>query len=81
MKIREDETDYGVDDYDELTDANGAVVRRLPTFYINKLSDQERLSMDFSRGMMAYSGMAINFLLMADRVGIMELSKDLLMNR
>ena len=79
VKIREDDTNYG--NLEVLEDAQQRRVKGIPTYYLTKLKDQSRLSKDFSKTMLAFSSMAINYTTLNSRINILELSKDFLLER
>lgn len=66
--IREDDTEFasnGIIDGEDYTMASGALdntpYRQIPLFYLNKIKDQSELLKDFSGGLQAFAGTAINF--------------------
>lgn len=79
FKIREDDTQFG--ELHTLVDAEGNEVKGLPVFYMHQLKDQRRLNRDFSKCMMNFASMAINHSTMADRIYLIELTKDHLLER
>lgn len=75
----EDDALYG--NKEVVVDNEGKRVRGLPVFYIQNLKDQTKLNKDFSQSMLAFTGMATNFLTMADVVAEIEITKDVLLDR
>lgn len=68
FKIREDDTEFaqnGIVDGEDYILSPGALdntpMRRIPLFYLNKLGDQRELMLDFSGGLQALAGTAINY--------------------
>lgn len=66
--IREDDTEFasnGIIDGEDYTMASGALdntpYRQIPLFYLNKIKDQSELLKDFSGGLQAFAGTAVNF--------------------
>lgn len=81
FKQRVDDTEYGgiatVNGIrDDLVDASGNIVYRLPLFFTHQLEDPSRMSTDYSRGMMAMASAIINYDEMSQLFDILQLTKD-----
>lgn len=76
---REDDAMYG--EREVLVDNAGNKVNKLPAFYLKDLDDQSRLNRDFTKAMMNFAGMSINFITMAENVAELEVTKDFLLDR
>ena len=79
FKRREDDTVFG--NKEVLESSSGTRIQSLPVFYLTKLSDQKRLSKDFSKSLMAYAAMEVNHETLAERIDILELARDFLLER
>lgn len=81
--VREDDTDFasnGIIDGEDYTMASGALdntpYRQIPLFYLNKVKDQSELLKDFSSGIQALAGTAINFQCMNEIKDMVEFMGD-----
>lgn len=72
-------SDYGVQE--RIINANGETINSIPVFYISKLEDQNSLSRNFSKSMMAFCGMAVNHSIVSEQASILELTKQFLLDR
>jgi hypothetical protein len=85
-KIREDDTEYNVvtDAGEEahlaLSDYDNTPLRRIPIFFINKVEQGELLK-DFSSGISALAGTAINYEAMANIQKVIEFMRDYVEDR
>lgn len=64
-----------------MTDFANKRVEQLPVYYTRPLEDMDRLSMDFTSSMLAYSNMAVNYHEMNKIIDVMELTRDLVKER
>lgn len=78
---RSDDTEFGGEYRNMLLDFSGKPVDRLPIYYTTPLEDLNRLSLDFTGSMLAYTGMAVNYSEMNKIIDIMELTRDLVKER
>lgn len=81
--VREDDTDFasnGIIDGEDYTMSSGALdntpYRQIPLFYINKIKDQSELLKDFSGGLQAFAGTAVNFQCMNEIKDMVEFMGD-----
>ena len=81
--IREDDTEFasnGIIDGEDYTMASGALdntpYRQIPLFYLNKIKDQSELLKDFSGGLQAFAGTAVNFQCMNEIKDMVEFMGD-----
>ena len=81
--IREDDTEFasnGIIDGEDYTMASGALdntpYRQIPLFYLNKIKDQSELLKDFSGGLQAFAGTAVNFQCMNEIKDMVEFIGD-----
>lgn len=82
VKVREDDTEYamnGIIDGDEYAITNGAFdntpLRQIPIFFVNKV-EQEELLKNFSTGIAALAGTAINYDAMSNVAQVVEFIGD-----
>lgn len=71
LERREDDTDYGTDELDDmlaasgmtaaLSDANGHEIKRIPMMYTRDIKDKRRLATNMSRAMNAWSVAALQY--------------------
>lgn len=79
---RSDDTyDFGEDKSSVMLDFSGKPLNRLPVYYTTPLEDVNRLSLDFTSSIMAYSAMAVNYNEMNKVVDVLELTRDLVKDR
>lgn len=78
---RSDDTEFGGEYKNMLLDFSGNPVNKLPIYYTTPLEDLDRLSLDFTGSMLAYTGMAVNYSEMNKIIDIMELTRDLVRER
>lgn len=85
--IREDDTDYhmnGIIDGDEYAMTEGAFdntpLRQIPIFFVNKVEEDELLK-DFSAGIQALAGTAINYDAMSNIAQVVEFIGDFVKNQ
>lgn len=64
-----------------VTDFSGKPIEKLPIYYTQPLEDLDRLSLDFTSSMLAYSTMAINYNEMNKIIDIIELTRDLVYDK
>ena len=86
-KIREDDTNYnmnGIIDGDEYLLTEGAFdntpLRQIPIFFVNNLKDQDELLKNFSSGIAALAGTAINYDAMSNVAQVVEFIGDFAKN-
>lgn len=85
--VREDDENYnsnGIIDGDEFTaaesDFDNTPLRQIPIFFVNKVEDGELLR-NFSTGLQALAGTAINYNVMNEVVDVVELMEDFVKNQ
>lgn len=79
---RSDDTyEFGEDKSSVMLDFSGKPLNRLPVYYTTPLEDTNRLSLDFTSSIMAYSAMAVNYNEMNKVVDALELTRDLVKDR
>ena len=81
FRQRVDDTEYGgiatVNGIrEDLVDANGNIVYRLPIFFTHELENRSRMSTDYSRGMIAMATSLINYDEMSKYFEILQLTKE-----
>lgn len=86
-KVREDDENYntnGIIDGDEYrftrSDSNNNVLREIPIFFINKVEEGELLK-DFSSGLQALAGTAINYDALSRTLQVAEFMRDFTIDR
>lgn len=87
--IRVDDVEYGdlndtgvKEKYKKvLTNMKGQPLEQLPIYFTQRLEDTERLSTDFTRSILAYAGMALNYDEMNKVIDVLELTRDLVHDR
>lgn len=82
-KIREDDTEYNIngqidgEDYHITESAyNDTALRQIPIFFVNRIKDQGELLKDFSSGIAALAGTAINYDAMSSVCQVVEFMGD-----
>lgn len=76
---REDDTEYG--NKSIVLDFSNNPIARLPIYYTKPLEDVNRLSLDFTSAIMAYTGMAVNYNEMNKIVDALELTRGFIKER
>lgn len=64
-----------------ITDMHGEVVKKIPMYFVTKLSDMNKLNTDFAKSISAYSAMAMNYKEMSKIINQLETLKDLALDR
>ena len=57
------------------------LVQKLPVYYTSRLEHMELLNTDFTFGMTAYTGMAIDYYQMSSVIDVLELTRDVVSDR
>lgn len=79
---RTDDTIFGGNNSKNiLLDFSGKEVRNIPIYYTHELEDPSRLSTDVTGSMIAYAAMAVNYNEMNKIINLLELTKDIVMDR
>lgn len=84
FKQREDESEYGgvnTKYIQQNIGPNGEELLSLPLFFTHEITDKSRLSMDFSKGMLAYLSAGHTYSALSDISDPLLLAKDTLMAR
>lgn len=86
--VREDDMDYntnGIIDGEEYQITEGSFadtpLRQIPIFFVNKIKDQSELLLDFSSGIQALAGTAINYDAMSNIAQVVEFMGDFAKNQ
>lgn len=85
LKLESNDTEFGeINEKGEkviVKNMHGEIIKKIPVYFVNRLSDMDRLCTDFTKSMSAYCAMSYNYSEMGKIINQLELLKEHVLDR